>query len=109
MKSLAVIIATYFIVFAAGFGMGLYTMYLQQQPLIFAWIENANDWQYEAASNEEAAEYYRNNAELNVYTAEILKGICDNYTAKNAELNQQVDLLEFELRKVLNPDWEVKY
>ena len=109
MKTLAIIIATYFIVFAAGFGMGLYTMYLQQQPLIFAWIENASDWQHEAASNDAAAEYYRNNAELNVYTAEILKGICDNYTVENAELNQQIALLEYELRKVLNPEWEVNY
>ena len=109
MNKLAVIIATYFIVFAAGFGMGLYTMYLQQQPLIFAWVENANDWQHEAASNEAAAEYYRNNAKLNIYTAEILKGICDNYTAENEELNQQIALLEFKLRKMLNPDWEVNY
>ncbi len=109
MKALAVIIATYFVVFAAGFGMGLYTMYLQQQPLIFAGIENANAWQQEAASNDAAAEYYRNNAELNVYTAEILKGICDNYTVENAELKQQIGLLEIELHKVLNPEWEINY
>jgi len=109
MKNLAVIIATYFIVFAAGFGMGLYTMYLQQQPLIFAWVENAQDWQHEAACNDAAAEYYRNNAELNVYTAEILKGICDNCTAENAELNQHIALLEHKLREVLNPDWKVNY
>ena len=109
MKTLAIIIATYFVVFAAGFGMGLFTMYLQQQPLIFAGIESANAWQHEAASNDAAAEYYRNNAELNIYTAEILKEICDNRTVENAELNQQIDLLEFELRKILNPDWEVNH
>jgi len=89
--------------------MGLYTMYLQQQPLIFAWVENANDWQDEAASNEAAAEYYRNNAELNIYTAEILKGICDNYTVENADLLHRIDLLENLLHKTLNPDWEVNY
>ena len=107
MKNLAIIIATYFIVFAAGFGMGLYTMYLKQEPLIFAWQTQAWNWQQEAVKNSVAGDYYRQNAELNIYTAEILKEICDNYTAENAELYQQIDVLERELNKALNPGWEV--
>lgn len=107
MKRLLVLIATYFIVFGSGFTCGAYTMYLKQEPLIFAWITEATNWQHEAVSNSVAAEYYRQNAELNIYTAEILKEICDNYTAENVELNQQIDLLEYELNKVLNLGWEI--
>lgn len=107
MKNLAIIIATYFIVFAAGFGMGLYTMYLKQEPLIFAWQTEAWNWHQEAVKNSAVGDYYRQNAELNIYTAEILKEICDNYTAENAELYQRIDGLEFELHKALNPGWEV--
>lgn len=107
MKTILILITTYFIVFAAGFGMGLYTMYLQQQPLIFAWIDNAHNWQQEAVKNSVAGDYYRQNAELNIYTAEILKEICDNYTAENVILNEQIDVLEYELHKALNPGWEV--
>ena len=107
MKTLAVIIATYFIVFAAGFGMGAFTMYLKQEPLIFAWIDNAHNWQYQAENNDFAAEFYRDNAVQNAEIASVLKSMCDNYTAENAEMGQQIELLEKELHKVINPDWEV--
>lgn len=107
MKRLLVIIACFFVVYSAGFGMGAYIMYLQQQPLIFAWQTNAWNWQQEAVKNSVSGEYYRKNAELNIYTAEILKERCDNYTAENAELYKQIDVLEYELNKVLNPDWGI--
>jgi len=107
MKSLAVIIATYFIVFAAGFGMGAFTMFLKQEPLIFAWIDNAHNWQYQAENNEYAAGFYRDNAVMNADIASTLKDICDNYTAENEELTLRISLLEDQLHKVLNPDWEV--
>ena len=107
MKALAVIIATYFVVFAAGFGMGLYTMYLQQQPLIFAGIESANAWQYEAESNRAASDYYRQNATQNIFVAEQLRELYDNKTLQNESLLHRIELLEHELHKVLNPGWEV--
>ena len=107
MKALAVIIATYFVVFAAGFGMGLYTMYLQQQPLIFAGIESANAWQYEAESNRAASDYYRQNATQNTFVAEQLKELCDNYAVENVDLLHRIELLEHKLHEVLNPGWEV--
>ena len=107
MKTIAILIATYFVVFAAGFGMGAFTMYLKQEPLIFAWIESASNWQYQAESNDFAAEFYRNNAVQNAEVAVILKSMCDNYTAENAELNQQIEAIEQRLNKVLNPGWEV--
>lgn len=107
MKRLLVLIATYFIVFGSGFTCGAYTMYLKQEPLIFAWQTQAWNWQQEEVKNSVAGDYYRQNAELNIYTAEILKEMCDNYTAENAVLNQQIDLLEGELHKALNPGWEV--
>lgn len=106
MKTIAILITTYFIVFVAGFGMGAYTMYLKQEPFIFAWQTEAWNWQQEAVKNSVAGDYYRQNAELNIYTAEILKEICDNYTAENVILNEQIDVLEYELNKVLNPSWE---
>lgn len=107
MKTILILITTYFIVFTAGFGMGAYTMYLKQEPLIFAWQTEAWNWHQEAVKNSVAGDYYRQNAELNIYTAEILKEICDNYTAENDLLNQQIDALEGELRRVLNPDWGI--
>jgi len=107
MKTIAVIIATYFIVFAAGFGMGAFTMYLKQEPLLYAWIENAHHWQYQAESNEFAAEFYREDAVRTHETATILKGLCDNYTVENADLMYRIELLERELTRVLNPDWKV--
>ena len=107
MKALAVIIATYFVVFAAGFGMGLYAMYLQQQPLIFAGIENANAWQYEAENNRAASDYYRQNATQNIFMAEQLKELCDNYALENVDLLHRIELLEYKLQEVLNPGWEV--
>lgn len=82
-------------------------MYLKNEPLIFAWQTEAVNWHHEAISNSVAADYYRQNAGLNIFVAEILKEACDNYTAENAELNQRIDLLENELHKALNPGWEV--
>lgn len=109
MKNLAVIIATYFIVFAAGFGMGAFTMYLKQEPLIFAWMNNAHNWQYQAESNQVASDYYRQNATQNIFVAEQLKEICNNYEAENLELMKQVDLLKDSLHEALNPEWGVKH
>lgn len=107
MKNLFVLITSYFIVFAAGFGMGAYTMYLKQEPLIFAWIDNAHQWQYQAENNQFAARFYQENAVRNAEIAVILKNICDNYTLENAELNMRIELMEHTLHKVLNPSWEV--
>lgn len=107
MKRLLVLITCFFVVFGAGFTCGAYTMYLKQEPLIFAWQTEAWNWQQEAVKNSVAGDYYRQNAELNIYTAEILKEICDNYTAENAKLYQEIDLLKGELNKLLNPGWEV--
>lgn len=107
MKRLLVLITCFFVVFGAGFTCGAYTMYLKQEPQIFAWQTEAWNWHQEAVKNSVAGDYYRQNAELNIYTAEILKEICDNYTAENVILNEQIDVLQYELHKALNPGWEV--
>ena len=107
MKRLAIIFVALLIVSVAGFGAGQYVMWVKVEPVLFAWIENAHNWQYEAERNSVATEYYRKNAELNIYTAEILKEMCDSYTAENLELLEQIDYLGYQLHKALNPDWEV--
>ena len=107
MRNLAVIIATYFIVFAAGFGNGAFVMYMKTEPLIFAWMNNANDWQYEAESNRATSDYYRQNATQNVFVAEQLRELYDSKTLQNDDLMHRIELLEHELHEVLNPDWEV--
>ena len=82
-------------------------MWVKVETVLFAWIDNAHNWQYEAKQNWVAADYYRENAERNVFVAECLKEICDNYTAENADLSQQIILLEHKLAEVLNPEWDV--
>jgi len=107
MRNMAVIIATYFIVFAAGFGNGAFVMYMKTEPLIFAWMNNANGWQHEAESNRVDAEYYRQNAIQNIYVAEQLRELYDNEALQNEALLNRLKLLEHELHEVLNPSWEV--
>lgn len=107
MKRLAIIFVALLIVAVAGFGAGQYVMWVKVEPVLFAWIENAHNWQYEAECNQVAANFYRENAERNAFVAEILKEICDNYTAENLELLEQIDYLGYQLRKALNPNWEV--
>lgn len=92
MKRLLVLITCFFVVFGADFTCGAYTMYLKQEPRIFAWQTEAWNWHQEAVKNSVAGDYYRQNVELNIYTAE------------NAELYQQIDALERELHKALNPE-----
>ncbi len=107
MKKLLVIIVTTVILFAAGFGAGTYSMYLKSESLIYMWIENTQAWQHEANKSKVAADYYRQNAELNIYTAEILKELVDSYSAENADLLHQIALLQYELDRALNPGWGV--
>lgn len=107
MKKLLVIIVTTVIVFAAGFGVGNYSMYLKSESLIYMWIENTQSWQHEAYQSKVAADYYRQNAELNIHTAEILKELVDNYSAENADLLHQIARLEYELNRALNPGWGI--
>lgn len=40
MKTIAILITTYFIVFTAGFSLGIYTMFSLQTPPIFASVNN---------------------------------------------------------------------
>jgi len=107
MKRLAIIFVALLIVAVAGFGVGQYVMWVKVEPVLFAWIEDAHNWQHETECNKVAANFYRENAERNAFVAEILKEICDNYTAENLELLEQIDYLGYQLRKALNPNWEV--
>lgn len=109
MKKLISICVALLIVATAGFGSGQYVMWMKIEPVMFEWMENAHNWQYEAERNQVAADYYRQNATQNIFVAEQLKEICNNYEAENLELIKQVDMLEDTLHEVLNPEWEINY
>lgn len=107
MKRVILVIAFALMVGLAGFGVGAYTMYLKTEPVLFAWIKSAHDWQHQAETNEMAADYYYQNATLSIYAAEILKNQCDNLTAENELIRARLDKVLREYNMALNPGWEI--
>ncbi len=59
MKKAMIVCAAFIMLFLAGFGVGLYTMWLHTEPVLFQWIESARAWEYMAKCNQADADTYR--------------------------------------------------
>jgi hypothetical protein len=84
--------AVFIMLFLAGFGVGLYTMWLHTEPVLFQWMESARAWEYMARCNQADADTYRMQLENSRYMLDRFEFYYDELVAGNGAL-EEVELL----------------